>query len=179
MRYETIADIYSANKKARENLKAVVSDISDEEATTLPDGEIWMIAQIVEHLSMVDLGISRICAKLLEKAKAGGKLSDGTVNLSPSFLEKLSGIGGVKVEAPERVQPTGTISINEALNTLQSNSPTIDAMRNDLENFDLSEPKFPHPYFGDITAAEWLIVAGGHEIRHTAQIQRLLVKLRK
>ena len=111
MKFETIADVYSANEKARENLNAVISGISEEEASALPEGEKWTIGQIVEHLSMVDFGISRICAKLLEGAKAAGKPSAGTINLSSDFREKLTAVGSVKVEAPERVQPTGTVSI--------------------------------------------------------------------
>jgi hypothetical protein len=178
MKYETIADIYTANKIARENLQALISAISDEEAAELSEGETWTIQKIVEHLSMVDFGISRICSKLLEEAKATAKPSDGTVSLSPTFREKLALVGSVKVEAPERVQPTGNVSIAEALDRMEANRPAIDAMRTDLEKYDLSVSKFPHPYFGDITAAEWLIVAGGHEMRHTAQIERSLAKIR-
>lgn len=178
MRYETIADIYSANEKARGNLKATVSGISDEEAAALPDGDKWTIGQIIEHLSMVDLGISRICARLLEDAKAAGKLSDGALCISDDFYRKAAEVGNVKVEAPERVQPTGDVTIAEALDRMNANRPAIEAMRADLEKYDLSAPKFPHPYFGEITAAEWLIVAGGHEQRHAAQIERLLAKIR-
>ena len=178
MRYETIADIYSANEKARESLKIAVSDISDEEAVALPEGDTWTIQMIVEHLAMVDFGITRICSKLIDEAKAAGKPYDGTLSLSLNFLEKLSSVGSAKVEAPERVQPTGTVSIDEALNRMRSNYPAVDAMRSDLEEYDVMEHTFPHPFFGNITAAEWLIVAGGHEMRHTAQIERLLEKIR-
>ena len=179
MRYETIADIYSANEKFRETLTATARDISDEEAAALPEGEKWNIQKIVEHLSMVDFGISRICGKLLEEAKMMGKPSDGSIRMSADFLEKSAAVGSVKVEAPERVQPTGNVTIAEALERLSANRPAIDAMRSDLEKYDLSEPKFPHPYFGDITAAEWLIVAGAHEGRHAEQIMRLLAKIRQ
>lgn len=179
MRYETIADIYSANEKARENLKATISGISDDEAAALPDGDTWTIQQIVEHLSMVDIGISRICAKLVEEAKERGDLSDGTVKLSDEFRDKSALVGSVKIEAPERVQPTGNVTISEALDRMNANCTAFEAIRSDLEKYDLSGPKFPHPYFGNITAAEWMIVAGGHEQRHTAQIERSLAKLRK
>lgn len=178
MKFETIADIYSANETARESLMAVINGISGEEAAVLPEGETWTIQKIVEHLSMVDFGISRICAKLLDEAKTAGKPSDGAVSLSSGFREKLALVGSVKVEAPERVQPTGDISIAEALDKMKANRPAVNAMRSDLEKYDISEPKFPHPYFGDITAAEWMIVAGGHEQRHAAQIERLLAKIR-
>lgn len=178
MRYETIADIYTANQKVRAALAATVSDISPDEATALPDGEKWTIQHIVEHLSMVDAGISRICSKLLEESKALGNPSDGTVKLSPDFLEKAAVVADVKVEAPERVQPIGNIKIAESLEKMNANRPAFDAMRSDLEKYDVSEPKFPHPYFGDITAVEWMVVAVGHEHRHTKQIKRFLAKIR-
>ncbi|MFN0279500.1 MAG: DinB family protein [Pyrinomonadaceae bacterium] len=179
MKYETVADIYSANEKARAELIAALNSVSTQEAAALPDGEKWTIEQIAEHLSMVDFGISRICSKLLENARKEGKQSDGTLNISADFNEKSAVIDEVKIEAPERVQPTGNVTINEALEKLKANREAFDAMRADLEKFDVSGPKFPHPYFGEITAAEWLIVAGGHEHRHTKQIERLLTQIRK
>ena len=174
MRYETIADIYSANQKIREGLKATLAQIQPDELTALPDGEKWSIQQIVEHVAMVDSGTARICGKLLEGAKAAGKSSDGTATISADFGEKIAAIADLKVEAPERVQPTGNVTIAESFEKMSDNREAFDEMRADLERFDLSEPKFAHPYFGDITAAEWLIVAGGHELRHTKQIEKLL-----
>lgn len=178
MKYETVADIYSANLKVRAALAETVSNISPAEATALADGEKWTIQQIVEHLSMVDFGISRICSKLLDEAKSIGKPSDGSVKLSTNFTEKAAVVDNVKIEAPERVQPSGNVTIVEALEKMTANRPAFDAMRSDLEKYDVSGPKFPHPYFGDITAAEWMVVAVGHEHRHTKQIERLLAKIR-
>jgi hypothetical protein len=179
MRNETIADIYAANKRIRERLKATLNDISPGEAAALPDGEKWTIQQIVEHVQMVDYGTARICARLLENAKVDASLSDGTVTISDAFDEKSTVIAGLKVEAPERVQPTGNVTIAEALERMDANVDMFESMRNDLSRFNLSGPKFPHPYFGDITAAEWLLVAGGHERRHTKQIEKLIERIRQ
>ncbi|NNE65356.1 MAG: hypothetical protein HKN33_02220 [Pyrinomonadaceae bacterium] len=33
---------------------------------------------------------------------------------------------------------------------------------------------FPHPAFGKLTAIDWLVLIGGHENRHTSQIERIL-----
>ena len=41
-----------------------------------------------------------------------------------------------------------------------------------FEKYDASEPKFPHPYLGDMTAVEWLAMYGAHERRHLRQIER-------
>ena len=179
MKYESIADIYSANEKIRERLCETVAKIAETELTALPDGEKWTIQQLVEHISIVEYNVARICAKLIEAAKTNGKLSDGSLAISENFASKLSSIVDVKLEAPERVQPTGNISIAGAFEQMKITRDALAALRADFESYDLSGSKFPHPYLGDLTATEWLILSGGHEARHTAQIERLLEQIRQ
>ncbi len=179
MRYESIAEIYSENEKIRSVFIETLKGVTDKEAAVLPNGEKWSIQQIVEHVSLVDAGTSRICAKLLEKSRTDGRPSDGSFSLSSEFGQRSAEIRDMKVEAPERVQPTGDVTIAEALDQMAANKKLLDFMRPDLEQFDLGSAKFPHPYFGDLTAAEWLVMLGGHEARHTNQIQRHLESLRQ
>jgi hypothetical protein len=178
MKYESIADIFSANQKIREGLEIVLGGVSPEEATTVPAGESWSIQQLVEHLSMVEIGASRICSKLLECAKADNRPSDGRFSLSDEFNHGSEMAAAAKFQAPERVQPTGAVPMAESLQRLAEARTAIEAMQPDMQRLDLSGHTFPHPYFGDLTAAEWLVVAGGHEMRHTLQIQRVLEEIR-
>ena len=179
MTYETIADIYSANKRVREGFLNALSKISDDESAIVPDGEKWSIRQIVEHVSMVDHGIFRICGKLLEAAKASGRQSNGKIALSPEFLEQACSIANTKLEAPAVVHPSGDVSIPESIERMSLNQTAFESLRDDLETYDLSEPKFPHPYFGRMTAAEWLVLAGRHELRHQDQILRTLQNIKE
>ncbi len=179
MNYANIAEIYSTNHKIREGLAETVSDISDSEANALPDGVKWSIRQIVEHISIVEHNIARICAKLLDQARAEGKLAEGTLPVSAAFGRRSGEIANLKLEAPDRVQPTGNVTIPEAFETMAATREAFAAIRDDMARYDLSGPKFPHPYFGDLTAVEWLILAGGHEHRHTKQIQRLVEMIRQ
>ncbi len=178
MRYESIADIYSANTKIREQFTEVIRGISPDEAKSVPEGEKWTLEQIVEHVSIVGYGISRICAKLLGAAKQQNRPSDGSFALSANFGERATVMSGTKAEAPERVHPTGKVSIDESLSLLATSSQAFDSLRSDMETIDLAGQTFPHPFFGDLTAGEWLVMAGLHEGRHAAQIERLLVKVR-
>jgi uncharacterized damage-inducible protein DinB len=179
MRYASIADIYSANAKIRERLIETLHAVMRNEVSTVPDGEKWSIQHIVEHVSIVDTGTLRICERLLEKARSTGKFGDGTFTLSPETDEKFAAIRDIKVEAPERVQPTGNVEISESLGRLAANGNVLNSMRSDLERYDLADHKFPHPFFGELTATEWLVVKVRHEMRHTNQIERLLEKARK
>lgn len=179
MRYDSIADIYSANHVFREKFGAALTHFSPTEAVAVPEGEKWSIQHIAEHVSMVDYGISRICAKLLDAAKAEGKESDGTFALSANFAEHAAESAVRKLEAPERVQPTGDVTIADAWDRIIANREIYDAMREDFERFDLSGPTFPHPYFGPLNAGEWLVMTGLHQARHTKQMNDLAEKLRQ
>jgi hypothetical protein len=179
MNYATIADIYSANEKFRDRLTSTLNGISDAEATTMPEGEKWSIQQIVEHLSMVDEGISRICSKLLTSAKAAARPADGTFKLSDNFAKRAAEIAALRLEAPDRVQPTGNVTIADAMNSIAGNRQVFESLRSDFEKFELAGHTFPHPFFGGLDAGEWLVMAGLHQNRHTKQIERLLERVRQ
>ncbi len=120
----------------------------------------------------------RICLKLTEAAREAGKPASGNFSISPEFGSKIASIADIKVEAPERVHPTDDIAIADSIEQLRSSTRSLQDIREALENFDGADHRFPHPFFGDLTAAEWLVVRGGHEHRHTSQIERLLERIR-
>src|SRR5215213_7634259 len=115
MNYKTISEIYEANDKIRAKLKGIVAGLNDEQANTLPDGEKWTVKEFVEHIAIVDAGIMRISAKLLNAAKENGKSADGAAKFTEEFVQKIAGGRDAKFEAPDRVRPTGTKSIAESL----------------------------------------------------------------
>lgn len=176
MNYKTIAEVYEANDKINENFKAVVENLDDEQQNFLPEGEKWTIAQIVEHMAKVEVGMTRISAKLVEKAKAAGKTSDGKVKLSDSFLEGAAKAVEQKLEAPEMVRPQGNQSIAESVSAIEENRKYLEELRPTFETVEAAGFTFPHPSFGEMTAHDWLALIGGHKFRHTKQIQKILSK---
>jgi hypothetical protein len=178
MDFQNVSDIYAANDQARSGLKELLSQVSDYEAERLPNGEKWTIAQIVEHIASVNDGTFRICRKLLGKAQEAGIPAAEKLHVSDDFLERSVEVHQTKLEAPERVHPGGNASIGESIAKLDENRVRMEELKPLFEKFDGDAAKFPHPFFGDISAVEWLIMAGGHEARHTAQIRRIMEKLR-
>lgn len=172
MNYQTISEIYEANDKIRERLKNTVSNLNDDQLNLMPADGTWTIANIVEHVSLVDGGIIRLSAKLLTDAREKGEKSDGAAKISEAFLQQAS--IPRKLQAPERVHPTGKLTVTESLANMDENRQKLEELRPLFESVDCSEFKFPHPYFGDLTAHEWLVLLGGHEERHTKQIEGIL-----
>lgn len=177
MNYQTISEIYEANDKIRAKLKSVVANLTDEQTNALPDGEKWTVKEFVEHISIVDEGIVKISAKLLNAAKENGRQADGAARFSEDFAAKMAKGREAKFEAPDRVRPTGTKTIAESLAKLDETRERLEELKPLFESVECAEVKFPHPAFGDLSAHEWLALLGGHEMRHIRQIESVLAKI--
>lgn len=178
MEYNTIADIYSANKKLGDRFRAFAGSISDAEAHAELDGEPWTLAALIEHVAMVEGGIAKMCARMIEGAKQQATPSDGSYRISDGFSSAIAEHEGAKFEAPERVRPTGGVAIAESLTKLDESTAALFALRSDLEAYDVTAFTFPHPYYGPLNAAEWVMLSGGHVARHHKQAEQLLEKVR-
>lgn len=177
MNYQTIEEVYAANNAIREKFKQTVTAIPAEKAQARPNADQWSVAQLVEHVAIVNEGMGKICAKLLSKAEAAGRTSDGSVKISSNFVEQANASVDQKLQAPEMVRPGDEPSIADAIARLDAAASFYEELRSRFARFDGTEPKFPHPYFGDLCAQEWLVLSGGHEARHLAQIRRLAAEL--
>lgn len=178
MRFESIADIYAANENIRSKFRAVLGGVTADEASALPEGEKWTIEQIVEHVSLVNTAMTKICTRLMTKSKDEGKTSNGGVTISDNFFTRSSELIGLKVEAPDFVQPEGGKSIRVSLAVINEVDASLAGLKPLFETYDADTHKFPHPFFGELSATEWLVLLGGHEARHTAQIERILSGIR-
>ncbi len=170
----TIADIYAANDQIRQTLKSMVAGVSEEQASVTPEGEKWTLAHFVEHIGIVEGGVVQICSKLLAAARADNKSADGTLKLSDNFKSKSAEIVNVKLEAPDRVKPGGTQTLAESLAKLDENRAALNQLRPLFESFDADTHKFPHPFLGEMTAHEWLLMIGRHEARHLEQLKKFV-----
>ena len=112
----------------------------------------------------------------MNEAQAAGKTADGAAHLSENFQTKAAEAQQLKLEAPERVRPTGTRTIAESLAKMEENRKILEDLRPLFETVECSDFKFPHPFMGDLTAHEWLTLIGGHEARHLRQIGKMLEK---
>ncbi len=176
MHSRTIADIYETNDKIHAKLKETISNLNDGQLAFLPDNEKWTIAHIVEHIAIVKDGMSKISAKLLTQAQSAGKQSNGKAILTENFAKKAVEARDLKFEAPDRVRPTGKLTINESLAKMEESHQALEKLRPLFETVECSDYKFPHPFMGELSAHEWLALVGGHEARHLAQIERILAQ---
>lgn len=173
--FETIDEIFAANDRIYNSFAAAVSTLSPEQSARFADDASWTVAQIVEHVALVEEGAMRICTKLLGDAAEAGRPFDGKVRYSGGFLAQAVETVNEKLAAPERVHPNSAWTIDQSLEKIRDSRAKLNALRPRFEQYDCSEEKFPHPYFGPLSAIDWLTLAGGHMTRHTKQIERILI----
>jgi hypothetical protein len=175
MREISVSEAFESNDKAQAKLRALVGSLTDEQkAMRDVSQDKWSVSEIVEHISIVEAGIVGLCSKLLHRAKESQSPSGGTIRLSDEFLAAGENSVSEKWQAPERVRPTGARSIDESFAVMTETRAKLEELRPMFEQFSSSDSKFPHPFLGDLTAAEWLCLIGGHEARHMRQIRRIL-----
>jgi uncharacterized damage-inducible protein DinB len=172
MIYHTIADILAAGEQAQARFIAAVSNLTEAQANFRPDENQWTIAEIAEHVSIVNEGFLRLAHKLLREAEAGGKPPKADLNLGHTILDE-NGNQPPPFQAPDRVRPQGGVSIADSLAKMRASLAGFAEIQSRLEAVDLSEPMFPHPAIGPINAYQWMVLLGEHEDRHRGQIERL------
>ena len=176
MIYHSVDEIYEAIEKTREKLILAAESLTEEQKNARENEQSWTVAEILEHLGIVEGGVIRIFEKLLPKAESAGIKSDGNLNPPISFVEQAQAAKDKKFEAPQQVHPQGTLTITESLAKLRENRQKLNELRPRIIATDLSNALFPHPAFGNINLYQWLIMTGLHEYRHLMQIERILGK---
>ena len=192
MIYQSIADIYAANDTVRRRLTARVENLSEAQQNFRPAEGAWSIAEIMDHLSIIERNMVQLIGMLLKKSdgaaaaiNAGdaGGAGDGDAQTAAavappfqpfsldSFVDQ---IRDVKLTAPERVRPGGNVTLADALAALGRTRAEIEAMRPRLERADLGAATYPHPAFGELNTAQWLAFISEHEARHLRQIENLM-----
>src|SRR4051812_10193470 len=148
----------------------------DGELLSRRDGQQgWSVAEILEHLRMVESGVARLIAKRVSQARAGGLRDEkATSSVMPSFDRHAAYLEGAVLKSPAIVQPRADVDISQALDGLAESRQALHAAVLTAGDLALGEIKHDHVVLGELDLYQWLIFLGQHEARHTRQIERTL-----
>ncbi len=176
MDFRSVPEIYEHIDRTRARLVAAVEGLSEGQQTFRPAPGRWSAAELVEHLSIVEGGVVRLLEKMLgkgeEESGAASSSSDGLFADPISIEEFVERSRGVKLEAPERIRPTG-LPLADSLARLRDSRAALHALRPRVESADGRSLRFPHPAWGPLDLYQWLLFVGAHEDRHLAQLEAL------
>ncbi len=135
----------------------------------------WSVAEILEHLRMVEAGVARLITKRVGQARDAALGEEkSTESVLPSFDQHRARLDNAVMQAPATVQPRANVDISEALEGLESSREALRAAAVAASGLSLGEIKHTHPILGELDLYQWLIFVGQHEGRHRKQIERTL-----
>jgi hypothetical protein len=176
MTYHNVAQIFETIDETRSRLFNRVGGLSDEQVNSRPDKGAWTVAEIVEHLAIIENKLLRMMTVMLTKAEGAGAASGNSpVEIKPFSLDKLiERSQKEKYSAPEAVRPTGEVPLADSLARMRRSRADLHALRPRVEKTNLSGATYPHPFAEALNFYEWLAFIGVHEERHLRQIESVL-----
>ena len=139
-----------------------------------PAPDRWSVAEILDHLAIIEGRIAELLAQQIDAARAAG--------LGPE-RESSPVVPTIKMErlldrsrpitARDNSLPRTGCSAQASWKMLTEQR---EALRNTIRSADglaLGEIVVPHPVLGPINVYQWIVFVGGHEARHTAQIREV------
>lgn len=147
---------------------------SDEAAGADGADEPWRIADVVEHLSLVDrmtaIGLQRALAAA---AQAGSIPPFPEAGLALSPPARTASLPAGRVEAPPAVTPRGDLPVTGLRAALDGARAELLALAPRLVAVDPRAVVLPHPALGELDLLQWFEFLDAHERRHVVQIERI------
>ncbi|MCA1592958.1 MAG: DinB family protein [Acidobacteria bacterium] len=172
MNFHSIAEIYDSIDGTRTQIYRSVEGLSAEQERFRPAPGVWSIAEIVEHLSMIEKQLMHLFGMMTKKAEDAGASRDESRPFAPVSLDEFAERASAqKYTAPETARPTGNVTIAESLERLRESRAALQALRPRLEKIDGVGLQYPHPYWGPLNLYQWLAFVGAHEERHLRQLE--------
>jgi hypothetical protein len=135
----------------------------------------WSVAEILDHLRMVESGVARLITKRVGQAREAGLGEEkSTESVMPSFDKYSTLLEGVVLKSPEMVLPRVDVDFKEALEGLEISRKALRTAVVSANGLAIGEIKHTHAVLGELDLYQWLIFVGQHEGRHRKQIERTL-----
>jgi uncharacterized damage-inducible protein DinB len=161
-----------------ETLRAAVDAVPPARRGERPAADRWSVAEVLEHLAMVEEVVLKACSRQLDAARAAGlpRETDGSSVLQSLPPERVANREQTLV-APDRLQPKG-LDASVAWANIESTRARFNDFVRSCDGLALGHVSFPHPAFGPLNLYQWLLFAAGHHARHAAQIREIAAQLR-
>lgn len=160
-------------------LRAAVDGVPATLRETRPTADRWSVAEVLEHLTRVEDGITRLLTARLGEARASGQVTTGadTSSIVGALNHDLILDRTRTIVAGERVAPRGELDAAAALEKLDATREKLRELVLEHDGTTLGAFSMPHPAFGTIDGYQWFLFIGTHEARHAAQIREIGTQL--
>lgn len=176
MIYTSVPHIFETIDETRARVYSRTEGLSLSQLSARQHPDAWSVAEIIEHMTIIEGRLLGLLKVMLTKAESASPEANGApVEIKPFSLEQyLERARNEKYKAPESAQPSGKVSLADALLKMRQAREELHGLVPRIEAIDLSAVAYPHPAFGPLNFYQWLAFIGIHDERHLGQIEKVL-----
>jgi hypothetical protein len=137
-----------------------------------PSPERWSIAEVLEHVALIEGQITWLLATRLDAARAAGLgPEEETTPIRPTLDLSRALDRSRRIEAGESSRPNAGIDLTSAEAALSNAREALRATVLAADGLALTQVSGVNPVLGPLNAYQWVLFAGAHEARHAEQVQ--------
>jgi hypothetical protein len=161
---------------AREQLLRSVEGVPRERLTTRLSEDSWSVAEILEHLRLVEVSVAQVISFHAAQARTKEIPQEtATTSVLGSMDHFEIAEGSTPMKVPSIVRPARDADAATALAGLETSRAAFRAAVESVNGLALGEIKQVHRTLGELDLYQWIVFLGQHEARHTSQIERTLL----
>jgi hypothetical protein len=171
-RIEELIEYLTEHRRA---LHEAVASVPSSLRERKPAPDRWSVAEVVEHLSLVEQRVATLLARQVTAARASGVGPDpDTSSVVSTYAEPHVVVDRTnKISAPALVQPTGTLDSTTGTEALvQAHAAMMSSLQN-ANGVNLEPLMATHPALGPLNMYHWVVSLALHDDRHAAQIREI------
>ena len=173
------AELFEYIDRQHESLKAAVAAAPAADLSTRPHADAWSVAEVVEHLAVLEARLVPLFEKLIADARAAGLGPETDSSpILPEFDPTRFLNRERKIVTGDATRPTGKVPLADGMAALEQIRRELKRVMLGGDGLALGTIRRPHPAFGDLNLYEWLAFVGAHTGRHTLQVREITDSLR-
>jgi uncharacterized damage-inducible protein DinB len=169
-----IQEVLGVLDDTRNALKRAIADVPADKRSLRPTADRWSVAEVVEHLGIVETRIAHMLSEKLDAARQAGLAAETESTPVAPMLDIAGVINRSKpITASEASQPRAGLSTEDGLKVLSERRAALHQAVTAADGLALGSVEIPHARLGTLNVYQWLLFLAGHEARHTDQIREV------
>ena len=174
-----IAELFDFIDRQRLDLEQAVAELPLSDLTVRPEPDRWSVAEILEHLVLIERGLAALFARWLAPGSLEGLTAEESsspilpeIDIAPALDRSR------RMKTFKSGEPGGQLSVAESWLALDDARRAVKEAIALGDGLALGEIIHLHRALGRMNMYEWITFVGTHMARHAAQIRETGVVLR-
>jgi len=169
-----LTDVFARLDETRASLGAAVGSVPASLRERRPAPDSWSVAEVLEHLSIVERAFAGRVASAIDAARTSGLGAEtGGREPLPEVIETRMADRVNTRNAPDTAKPSGTLDTTAAWAAVEAGHQRLRTIVEAADGFALSQVTSAHPVFGVLTVYQLIELISAHEARHTEQVKAI------